>query len=101
MTPVVQLYCIRIMLGIIAAAISAVVAILIGNAAADISTLLNSVTIAVIIYLLSYYFFKATYKNKIEKQSKILSTAIGMYFFSWLTFFVLFYTVFALVIGIV
>ena len=91
MTPVVQLYCIRIVLGIIAAAISAVVAILIGNAT-EISTLLNSVTIAVIIYLLSYYFFKATYKNKIEKQSKILSTAIGMYFFTWIAFFVLFYT---------
>ena len=91
MTPVVQLYWIRIVLGIIAAAISAVVAILIGNAT-DISTLLNSVTIAVIIYLLSYYFFKATYKNKIEKQSKILSTAIGMYFFTWIAFFVLFYT---------
>ena len=91
MTPVVQLYCIRIVLGIIAAAISAVVAILVGNAA-DISTLLNSVTIAVIIYLLSYYFFKATYKNKIEKQSKILSTAIGMYFFTWIAFFILFYT---------
>jgi hypothetical protein len=78
-------------LAIIAAAISAAVAILIGNAT-DISTLLNSVTIAVIIYLLSYYFFKATYKNKIEKQSKILSTAIGMYFFTWIAFFVLFYT---------
>ena len=91
MTPVVQLYCIRIVLAIIAAAISAVVAILIGNAT-DISTLLNSITIAVIIYLLSYYFFKATYKNKIEKQSKILSTAIGMYFFTWIAFFVLFYT---------
>ena len=92
MTPVVQLYCIRIVLGIISAALSAVVAILIGNAT-DISTLLNSVTIAVIVYLLSYYFLKATYKNKIEKQSKILSTAIGMYFFTWIAFFILFYTI--------
>jgi hypothetical protein len=92
MTPVVQLYCIRIVLGIIAAAISAVVAILVGNTA-ELSTLLNSVTIAVIVYLLSYYFFKATYKTKIEKQSKILSTGIGMYFFTWIAFFVLFYTI--------
>ena len=92
MTPIVQLYCIRIVLGIISAALSAVVAILIGNAT-DISTLLNSVTIAVIVYLLSYYFLKATYKNKIEKKSKILSTAIGMYFFTWIAFFILFYTI--------
>jgi regulator of protease activity HflC (stomatin/prohibitin superfamily) len=30
-----------------------------------------------------------------EKQSKILSTGIGMYFFSWIAFFVFFYTVIA------
>jgi len=54
-----------------------------------------------LIYFVTYYILRGFYKNKIEKQSKILSTAIGMYFFSWLTFFVLFYTVFALALGIV
>jgi ABC-type uncharacterized transport system permease subunit len=91
MTPVVQLYCIRIVLGIIAAALSAVVAFLLGNAA-GISTFVNSLTVALVVYLLTYYILKAVYKNKIEKQSKILSTAVGMYFFTWITFFILFYT---------
>jgi hypothetical protein len=91
MTPVKQLYIIRIVLGLIAAVLSAVVAILIGNMT-DISTLFNSLTVALVIYLLSYYILKATYKNKIEKQSKILSTAVGMYFFTWIAFFILFYT---------
>ncbi|MGA3288641.1 MAG: hypothetical protein ABSD42_00165 [Candidatus Bathyarchaeia archaeon] len=90
MTPIVQLYWIRVALGITAGASSAVVAILIGNTGID--TLLNSFTIALIIYLLSYYVLKAVYKNKIEKQSKILSTAVAMYFFAWLPFFILFYT---------
>ena len=91
MTPIVQLYWIRTALGIIAGALSAVVAFLIGNMT-NITTLVNSFTIALIIYLVSYYVLKAVYKNKIEKQSKILSTGVLMYFFAWLPFFVLFYT---------
>jgi ABC-type uncharacterized transport system permease subunit len=92
MTPVKQLYIIRIVLGIIAAALSAIVAFLLGNAA-GISTFVNSLTVALVVYLLTYYILKAAYKNKIEKQSKILSTAVGMYFFTWITFFILFYTI--------
>ena len=79
MTPIVQLYWIRVVLGIIAGALSAVVAFLIGNMT-NIDTLVNSFTIALIVYLASYYVLKAVYKNKIEKQSKILSTAVLMYF---------------------
>jgi ABC-type dipeptide/oligopeptide/nickel transport system permease subunit len=91
MTPITQLYWIRVALGIIAGAVSAVVAVLLNNAS-DITTFVNAFTIALIIYLISYYILKAQFKDKIEKQSKILSTAIAMYFFSWLPFFVLFYT---------
>ena len=91
MTPVKQLYIIRIVLGIIAAALSAVVAFLMGTAG-GISTFVDSLTVALVVYLSTYYILKAAYKNKIEKQSKILSTAIGMYFFTWITFLILFYT---------
>ena len=90
MTPVVQLYWIRAALGIVAGAISAYVAFLLGNMSVD--TLVNSFTIALIIYLATYYVLKALYKDKIEKQSKILSTGIFMYLFAWLPFFILFYT---------
>jgi hypothetical protein len=91
MTPMVQLYWIRVALGIIAAAITAVLAVLIGNET-DISSLLNSISVAIIVYFISYYLLKAVYRTKIEKQSKILSTGIGMYFFTWISFFILFYT---------
>jgi len=91
MTPIVQLYWIRVVLGIIAGALSAVVAFLIGNMT-NIDTLVNSFTIALIVYIASYYVLKAVFQNKIEKQSKILSTAVLMYFFAWLPFFILFYT---------
>jgi hypothetical protein len=91
MTPVVQLYWVRVSLGILAAALTAVVATFLGNPT-EISALFNCVSVAIIVYFISYYVLKAFYRNKIEKQSKILSTGIGMYFFSWLAFFVLFYS---------
>ena len=91
MTPIVQLYCIRVVLGIVAAALSAAAAFLMGNAA-EISTFINSLTVALLVYLLTYYILRAAYRNKIEKQSKIMSTGIGMYFFAWMAFLILFYT---------
>ena len=91
MTPTVQLYYIRVVLGLFAAALSAVIALLIGNPT-GITTLINAFTIALIVYLLSYYALRGFYKDKIEKQSKILSTAVLMYFLVWLPFFVLFFT---------
>ena len=92
MTPVVQLYWIRVALGIVAAALSATLALYM--TLTDLSTLVDSFTVALLVYLVSYYPLKAVYKDKIEKQSKILSTGIIMYFFAWLPFFVLFFTLF-------
>ena len=92
MTPVVQLYWIRISLGVVAGAISAVLALYLPLN--DLSSLIDSFTVALLIYLVSYYPLKAIYSKKIEKQSKILSTAVIMYFFAWLPFFVLFFTLF-------
>jgi hypothetical protein len=94
MTPVTQLYWLRVALGIVAGVVTAAIAFFIGGAAGlyDLSTLLNSITVALLIYFVTYYIFRATYKTKIEKQSKILSTGIGIYFFSWIGFFVLIYT---------
>ena len=102
MTPVVQLYWLRVVLGIVAGAITAAIAAFLGGASGmtDITTLVNSITVALLIYFVTYYILRGFYKNKIEKQSKILSTAIGMYFFSWISFFVLFYTVFIVALGL-
>jgi len=92
MTPVVQLYWVRVALGIAAGAVSAIVAFLIGNLT-NYTTLIDAFTIALIIYLVSYYILKPMFKDKIEKQSKILNTGVAMYFFAWLPFFILFFTI--------
>ena len=91
MTPITQLYWIRTALGVVAGAISAIFVLLIGGT--GIFPLINGLTMALIVYIISYYALRSYYKNKIEKQSKILNTAIAMYFFAWLPFFVLFYTI--------
>ena len=98
MTPITQLYWIRVVLGITSGAISAVIVFLL-NSPNDITSLVNGFTVALVIYLVTYYILKGSFKNKIEKQGKILSTAIAMYFFAWLCFFVLFYTTIWVVTG--
>jgi hypothetical protein len=85
-----MIYWIRLALSILAAALSAYVATLFD--ALELSTFLNGITIALAIYLVSYYVLKAKFMNKVEKQSKIMSMGIFMYFISWAVFFVLFYS---------
>lgn len=91
MTPIVKLYWLRVVLGVIAGLISGLGATYL-YPASDYTPLLNSITVALALYVVTYYLVKGKLKNKIEQQSKILSTAIGMYFFTWITCFVLFYT---------
>jgi len=91
MRPVVKLYWTRVVMGIIAGVITAITATFFDPT--TLTTLINSITIALLVYFVSYYILKPMFKDKIEKQSKILSTGIGIYFFAWLAFFVLFYTI--------
>ncbi len=91
MRPVVKLYWTRVVMGIIAGVITAITATFFDPT--SLTTLINSITIALLVYFVSYYILKPMFKDKIEKQSKILSTGIGIYFFAWLAFFVLFYTI--------
>ena len=91
MKPLEVIYWIRVALSILAAAISAIVATL--QNAADLYTFVNGVTIALLIYLLSYYALKAKFMNKVEKQSKIMTMGIFIYFIAWAVFFILFYSI--------
>jgi len=89
--PLKTLYLTRIGLAVVAAAISTAITIAFGER--GINTFLNGITIALLIYLITYYVFKAKYRTQIEKQSKIMTTAIGMYFFTWLVLWVLMYSI--------
>lgn len=90
MRPLKAIYLMRIGLAVVAAALSTVLTIAFGER--GINTFLNGITIALLVYLLTYYVFKAVYKTRVEKQSKIMTQAIGMYFFTWLVLWLLLYT---------
>ena len=55
----------------------------------SLNTLLNGITIALLIYLISYYVLKAKFSSQVEKQSKIMTMGIFIYFFTWLVVWVL------------
>ena len=90
MKPLVAIYMIRLGLGLTAGVISAFVATF--SNPAELTTFLNGLTIALAIYLLSYYLIKAKFYNLVEKRSKIMTTGIGMFFISWIVFLTLTYT---------
>jgi len=93
-----KIYWIRVATGALAGLVSAAVVFLfqsltpsttIVKTIGSINTLLNGITIALLFYLISYYVLKAKYATKIEKQSKIMSMGIFIYFFTWLIIWVL------------
>ena len=87
MNPLTIIYWTRFVLGIAAAALSA----LLTNFMQEFN-LLNGISIALLVYIVSYYAYKAAFAAKVEKQSKIFTTGVGAYFLSWLVIWVLFYT---------
>ena len=85
------IYWLRVILGIVAGLVSAVLAFF--QDATSLYTLVNSITAALAVYIISYYLLKVKFRNVVEKPSKIALMGIGMYFFTWLASFVLFYTI--------
>lgn len=92
MRPLVTIYWSRLILAIVAAAMSTWVALAMGER--GFSTFLNGLTIALLVYLVTYYVvFKPFFGNKVEKQSKLMTQGIGLYFFAWLVSWILIYTI--------
>jgi hypothetical protein len=98
MTPLQKLYWLRLALGIVAAFICAsygIAAGVISTSEFPLNTFFNSLSIALIVYLISYYIMKRKFLLEVEKPQKIATTGIGIYFISWLVFWVLLYTIIA------
>jgi hypothetical protein len=98
MTPLQKVYLLRVVLGITAAFVCAGYGIArqkILPQEVDYLFFMNSITIALVVYLISYYVIKRKFMLKVEKPSKLVTTGIGIYFISWLVFWILFYTIIA------
>ena len=90
LTPLALIYWARAILGIIAGSISAVLTLSMGER--GLNTFLNGLTIALVVYLITFYIIKAKFKHKVEKPSKLMTQGIGFYFFAWIFSWVLIYT---------
>jgi len=53
---------------------------------------IEGLSMAIIIYILTYYVYKLLFITKVEKSSKVLFTGIGAYFLTWIVAWVLFST---------
>ena len=98
MNPLEKIYWLRLALGVVAALICAgygIAAGVISNIEFPLNTFFNSLSIALIVYIISYYIIKRRFILKVEKPQKIASTGIGIYFTSWLVIWVLLYTIIA------
>lgn len=81
------IYWTRVLLGVVAALIST----FLGGLSSDFN-ILNGITIALLVYIVTYYVYKALFLTKVEKSSKIFTTGVGAYFLSWIVMWALFYT---------
>jgi hypothetical protein len=89
------IYWLRLALGVTSGAICAAVAKFLDTTSigGTTSVLLYTISLTLVIYLVTLRFIKQKFQNKVETPSKITMTGIGMYFFSWLATYVLFYTI--------
>jgi hypothetical protein len=96
------IYWLRLALGIIAALICTGYGLTTNTIVKEnptYTTLLNGVSIALVIYLISYYIIKSKFSLKVEKPQKLVTTGIGIYFISWITSWTLLYTIIATTIA--
>lgn len=105
MKPLETLYWLRFVLGIVAALVCvgyewALKDDMISKEP-SLTILLNGIAFALIVYILSYYVIKPRFILKVEKPQKIFTTGMGIYFLSWLVFWVLLYTVALKLLGVV
>ncbi len=89
MKPLPIIYWTRVLLGVVAALISTVLTVVIN----DIN-LFNGLTVALLVYIVTYYFYKSIYGKKVEKPTKIFTQGIFAYFLTWLVIWIFLYTAF-------
>jgi PKD repeat protein len=83
------IYVLRLVLGVIAALITALVIDLrVGD------PLISGISIGILFYIITYYILKWRFLNKVEKPSKIFTMGIGAYFLTFILCWVLFITPF-------
>jgi len=103
MKPLQTIYWSRLGLGVVAAVLCTGYAVAtneITTTSFNWVTFINSMSIALAVYLISYYVIKMKFVTKVEKPTKLMTMGIGIYFIAWMVFWVLMYTLLAWMSGV-
>jgi hypothetical protein len=85
MKPLTIIYWIRAGLGLVIGILCALyVYSTVSTEVTSIYTLLTGISFALLFYIATYYLIKSRYFGRVEKQSKLITQGIGIYFFAWL-----------------
>ncbi len=88
MKPLNIIYWSRVGFGVIAALVC-VLLIDVGKVA---NPLISGMSVAILVYILTYYILKWQFMTKVEKPSKVFTMGIGAYFLTWIVCSVVFIT---------
>lgn len=90
------IYWLRLAFGLTATVLCVLYGVLTNTVVSDrftINDFMNGLSIALVTYMASYYLIKFKFSSQVEKPQKLVTTGIGVYFLSWIVFWVLLYTV--------
>jgi hypothetical protein len=97
MKPLELVYWSRLVTGVIAALVCIGYVLAVNGAPTstsfpDSGVVFNSISLAIVIYVLSYYILKSRFKDRVAKTQKLFTTGIGIHFLAWIVCYALFYT---------
>jgi len=87
--PLNIIYWSRVGFGVVAALVCL---LLIGDVKNVTNPLISGMSVAILVYLITYYILKWLFMVKVEKPSKVFTMGIGAYFITWIVAWSLFYT---------
>lgn len=87
MKPLTVIYWTRVLLGVIAG----VICTFLSSISSEIN-FLNGMSVALLVYIITYYIYKPLFIAKVEKPTKIFTTAVFIYFVTWVVAWILLYT---------
>ncbi|MDH7564600.1 MAG: hypothetical protein QHH24_06980 [Candidatus Bathyarchaeota archaeon] len=98
--PLEKVYWLRLAAGIVAAFLCTGFGLVTNSITSNLAefefrSFLNGLSIALLVYIISYYAIKSKYLVYVSKPQKLLTTGIGIYFIAWIVFWVLLYTIIA------
>jgi hypothetical protein len=90
MKPLFVIYWARAGLGVVIGVLCAVYLYLsVSRELASIFTLFTGLSFAMLFYIVTFYVIKLKFLGKVDKESKLMTQGIGIYFFAWLVSWVL------------